>query len=247
MLKDRIEHFWGYGSLESPVWLVGIEERFDPSQNLEMLEGQFNYAEDNAVNGILDASRSKRDEWKHLANMEPFLQNGKLQSTWKYPIALYLYLCSNTSLTTLYEREKEIGGYQREVLADTDAKGATTLELSPLPCPGIGEENWVYKDFNIVGFSSRKEYEKKYLLKRTETLKEFVKEHKPKLIIFYGMGYLQYWEKIIGEMPQIITRRTKFSSNRDTAFCVIPNGGQSGLSYDELYEYANLIKNMVKI
>ncbi len=246
LIQNRINNFWGYGSLESPVWLVGMDERFDPSESQEMLEDQFLYAEANMVDGMLNASRSKIDEWRHLANMEPFLVNGDLQSTWKYPIALYLYLHSGIPLT-IDERSNVIKEYQRNILADANKRETATLELSPLPCPSTKEEDWIYGSLDIEGISSRKEYEKNYLQGRAEKLKGLVQRHKPKLVIFYSMKYLNYWEKIIGEMPQIVTVRTRFASNKDTAFCVIPNGGQSGLSYNELYEYADRVKDRINL
>lgn len=241
LLQNRIKNFWGYGSLEAPVWFIGMDERFDPSESKEMLEEQFRYAEDNIIGGMLNASRSKLNEWKHLANMGPFLPGGVLQATWKYPIALYLYLQSGISLT-IDERGGVIKEYQRNILADADKKETATLELSPLPCPSTKEEDWLYGDSGLAILSSRKEYEKKCLPGRAEDLKKLIQIHKPQLIIFYSMKYLNYWEKVIGEMPRIITDRTRFASNKDTAFCVIPNGGQSGLSYKELYEFADRIK-----
>jgi len=244
IIQNRIEKFWGYGSLESPVWFIGMDERFDPLESQEMLEKQFRYAEASMINGMLNASRSKRNEWKHLANMGPFLADGDLQTTWKYPIALYLYLHSGIPLT-INERGYVIKEYQRNILADTDKKETVTLELSPLPCQSTKEKDWLYKSSGLKGLSSRSEYERNYLPNRAEKLKKLIQKYKPGLIIFYSIKYLNFWEKVIGEMPQIITKRTRFASNKDTAFCVIPNGGQSGLSYDELYEYADRIKNQI--
>jgi hypothetical protein len=61
------------------------------------------------------------------------------------------------------------------------------------------------------------------------------------------MGYLGYWEKIIGEKPERITYRTLFAKNTNTAFCIIPNGSQSGLSYYELGEYVEKIKDRIAV
>ena len=48
LIQNRIDNFWGYGSLDAPVWFIGIEERFDKEKfGVEMLEEQFKYAEDN--------------------------------------------------------------------------------------------------------------------------------------------------------------------------------------------------------
>ncbi|MDP2655029.1 MAG: hypothetical protein Q8P17_00480 [bacterium] len=244
LIENRIKNFWGYGSLEASVWFIGMEERFDPSENLEMLEKQFRYAEDNMVTGMMNASRSKINLWKNLANMKPFLPHAKLQTTWKYPIALYLYLRFNSPLAG-NERIEVISEHQRNTLADGDKKETTLLELSPLPCPSTKSKDWPYSGYDMEELSSREEYEKNYLQKRAWGLKELLRIHKPKLVIFYSIKYLPYWEEIIGVKPQQITRRTLFTKDKDTAFCIIPNGGRSGLSYNELYEFADKIKDHV--
>ena len=246
LVLNRINNFWGYGSLDALVWFVGMDERFDPSENQEMLEKQFRYAEDNMKDGMLDASRSKVNEWKHLANMGPFLPEAELQTTWKYPIALYLYLRSDVALT-IDDRKYVIKEYQKNILADANKKETATLEFSPLPCPSTKIEDWPYSDYGMTELSSREEYERNYLQKRACGLKELIRIHKPKLVIFYSIKYLPYWEEIIGVRPQQITRRTLFTKDKDTAFCIIPNGGQSGLSYNELYEYADKVKDRIDL
>src|SRR3989338_1589720 len=58
LIQRRIEMFWGYGSLDAPVWVVGMEEGFritsDVVADRRMLERQFLLP---TVNGMFDASR----------------------------------------------------------------------------------------------------------------------------------------------------------------------------------------------
>lgn len=246
LIEGRLQKFWGYGNLDAPVWFVGMDERLDPLEGQEMLEKQFRYAEGNMIDGMLGANRSRANEWKHLANMGPFLPGAELQATWKYPIALYLYLRSRVRLS-VDERVKVLREYQIKMLADADKKETATLELSPLPCPSTREEDWLYGDYDVKGLSSRKEYEKNYLHNRALRLRELIQGHTPKLVIFYSMGYLPHWEEVMGVRLQKITRRTLFAGTQDTAFCIIPNGGQSGLSYNELYEYADEIRGRINL
>ncbi len=186
ILQNRIKNFWGYGNLESPVWFVGMEERFDyKKEGIEMLEQQFLYADAHTVKNMLNADRSRVSEWKHLANMEPFIPDIKreLQKTWRLPIALYLYLHNSTRPT-----RNEILKFQRWMLADKSKERVATLELSPLPAPSTNDDDWslLYSRYRIHGLESRRLYEKSYLPERADKLKELVKEYAPRLIIFYG-------------------------------------------------------------
>ena len=249
LIQNRIDNFWGYGSLDAPVWFVGIEERFDKEKfGVEMLEEQFKYAEANIDNGILDASRSKISEWKHLANMEPFLPYGKPQSTWRLPIALYLYFSNKT-----YPTKESILDFQRNVLADGDKKEVATIELSSLPA--FSTNDWSFYDkYEILELRSRKEYERYYLPRRAEQLGELVKLHKPKLVIFYSSNkssHLPRWREVIGDELETVTDHDKrlamyFAQTVDTSFCVIPQP-TAGVSYDELYEYADRVKDRIDL
>ena len=153
LIHDRINSFWGYGILESPVWLVGIEEKFDDKKlSIDMLEQQFNYARKYMRNGMINADRSRIFEWKHLANMEPFLPSGAPQRTWRLPVALYLYFQKNIQPT-----EKDILEFQRNILADGNVKEVATLELSPLPA--FSTNDWFYDKYEIPELKSRREYQ----------------------------------------------------------------------------------------
>jgi len=249
LIQNRIENFWGYGSLSASVWFIGIEERFDKEKlGIEMLEEQFKYAENNINDGMLDASRSKINEWKYLANMEPFSPNGKLQSTWRLPIALYLYFYKKICPT-----KENILEFQRNILADGDKKEVATIELSPLPA--FSTKDWSFYDqYGIAELKSRREYEKYYLPKRVERLKELVKLYKPKLVIFYSSNqnsHLPRWREIIGEELEEITdpdKRAKmyFARIPNTAFCIIPQPA-FGVSYAELREYAERVKDRINL
>jgi len=248
ILQNRIKNFWGYGSLESPVWFVGIEERFDNKKlGIEMLEQQFFYAHEHMQNGMLNTDRSHVSEWKYLANMEPFLPNGKSQKTWRLPINLYLYFRDKISPSN-----DSILEFQRNILADGDKKEVATLELSPLPA--FSTDDWFYNKYEIPELKSRKEYQKYYLPKRAEQLRELIKKYTPKLIIFYSSNkntHLPRWTEAIGKELEIMTDSNKrlamyFARIPTTSFCVIPQP-TAGVSYNDLYEYADRVKDRIDL
>jgi len=249
IIQNRIKNFWGYGSLESPVWLVGMEERFDSSRLGEYeLEKQFNYTKENSINGMLDVKRSDMSKWKELSNLSPFLKYAELQKTWKLPIYLYLYLKnSNKDIIT----NINVLNFQINILCDSSINEASTIELSPLPAFSTNE--WTYGKYGIFEMETRNKYYKNFLPERAERIKELVNKYKPKLVIFYSSNqktHLPRWVQIIGKIPELISNPENrlsmyFANNGNTSFCIIPQP-TAGVSYSELNEYAEKIKERIK-
>ncbi|MCX6754001.1 MAG: hypothetical protein NTV03_03030, partial [Candidatus Nomurabacteria bacterium] len=202
ILHNRIKNFWGYGSLESPVWLVGMEEGFhstDAVADREMLERQFLLP---TINGMFDASRPIDNSIRDLTNLSPFLPNSKIQSTWKFPIALLLFLKNG-----VIPCKEGILDFQHSILANGEKNEAATIELMPLPSPSTSV--WPYGD--VQGFETRESYLSEYRRLRAQGLKELVQKYSPKLIIFYSMSYFSDWVEVIGRIPEKITDQMYFT------------------------------------
>jgi len=249
LIKNRINNFWGYGNLKSPVWFIGIEERFDDKKHdIKILEKQLLYSDKYMKNGMVNASRSNLSKWRHLPNMEPFLPNAELQKTWRLPISLYLYLKNN-----IRPDNNNILSFQRDILSDGDMNEAATLELSSLPAFSVKDWSF-YNKYDIPELKSRNIYQKHYLSKRAESLKKLVDIYKPKLVIFYSSNkntHLPRWTEIVGERLCIASDKNNrlpmyFNKNKNTSFCVIPQPA-AGVSYDELYKYADRIKSKINL
>lgn len=234
LIKNRIKKFWGYGSLESPVWYVGMEEGLNPTIDTKELDIRFKSAD-----GM--ATVDMRKDMAHLAgHMKWFNKDSPIQPTWKYPIALYLYL-KNHRIPT----KEEIREHQGLVLGDKQKKESTTIELMPLPSQKTSESTWLYKNYGVPGLNSREEYLNTYRPKRVQELKHLIEKYSPKLVIFYSIGYLPEWTEIIGQKPKEITKQMYFIQKGKTSFCILPQGASFGISYDRLYEYADKIKNKI--
>lgn len=234
ILQNRIKNFWGYGSLEAPVWIVGMEEGLNPTTDTEELEVRFRAADGKTTIDM------RRDMAHLVGHMKWFRKNSPIQATWKYPIALYLYL-KNKKVPS----QQDIRDHQGLVLGDTVLKESTTIELMPLPSQSANESTWLYKKYGIPNLSSRKEYLATYKPKRVQELKNLVQTYSPKLVIFYSIGYLLEWAEIIGKKPEKITSQMYFAQNSKTTFCILPQGASFGMSYDRLYEYAEKIKDRI--
>jgi hypothetical protein len=215
----------------------GFHVTSDAVANEKMLERQFLLP---TANGMFDASRPFDRDIRDLTNLSPFLPNATTQSTWKFPIALAIFLREGRRPS-----KDEILDFQRFILADAKRNIASTLELMPLPSPDTS--SWLYGD--IHGFETREEYLRTFKKQRAQGLKGLVQKYSPKLVIFYSIGYLRTgeWVDVIGKMPEEITGQMYFTQTEKTSFCVIPQGASFGMSYDRLYEFAEKIRDSVSI
>jgi len=231
LIENRIKNFWGYGSLDAPVWFVGMEEGLADTKGLE-LEDRFI-----ATDGM--ATVDIRKGMKNLPTHMKFFSgtNSPIQSTWKYPIWLFLYIATGKKPT-----KEEIRDYQVYNLGDIELRETACIELMPLPSRKASEETWLYSGYGIDGLESRAEYLKKYKPQRVRELKRLIEEHKPKIIIFYSIGYLEDWTEIIGKKPEEITRQMYYTKNSERGFIVIPQGASFGMSYDRLAEFLDKVK-----
>jgi len=236
LIKNRIKNFWGYGSLNAPVWYVGMEEGLGPTTDTEELYIRFKAADGKTTVDM-------RKDMAHLVgHMKWFKKDSPIQATWKYPIALYLYL-KNHKIPS----KQEIREHQGLILGDKIKKESTTIELMPLPSQKAHESTWLYKKYGVIGLGTRKEYLNTYKPKRVKELKKLIEKYSPKLVIFYSIGYLPEWIEIIGQKPKEITYQMYFIQKGETGFCILPQGASFGVSYKRLYEFANKIRNRTEI
>ena len=235
LIQRRINNFWGYGSLKAPVWFVGMEEGLGSTTDTEELEIRFRVADKKMTVDM-------RGDMVHVIDhMKWFRENSPIQATWKYPIALYLYL-KNKRVPS----KKEIREHQRLILGDTIQKESTAIELMSLPSQKAHESTWLYKNYGLQSLDSRKEYLATYKPKRVQALKHLIERYSPKLIIFYSVGYLPEWTEIIGKKPEEVTKQMYFTKRGKTTFCVLPQGSSFGMSYKRLYAYARQIERRIK-
>jgi hypothetical protein len=243
LIERRINNFWGYGSLDAPVWLVGMEEGLGDTDN-EELEARFR-----ATNGktTVDIRLDMKNVPGHMKWFQPQAQP---QFTWKYPIALYLYMKDGNPPSPT-----EILTCQIHSFGDVDLKQTAVLELMPLPEGSKGSpDTWRYHDY-----VDRKTYlGRVYKNNRANQLKNMIEKYRPQLVILYSLTLRPQWSIIIGapvEEGEVTYGMYFFNQTNRAAFCVIPHSNQRAnpersiprMSYERLYEYAALIKPKVNL
>ncbi len=235
LIHERIKNFWGYGNLNSDVWFIGMEEGLDPDATLTHLAERFQVA-----NGKQTTDMRRGMEKVH-GHGRWFNVNATAQPTWKYPIALYLYLKIGHAAT-----KEEILDYQSLKLGDSEAGETMTVELMPLPSNKAHEHTWLYGELGISGLSTRSEYIATCKPERVKKLRELFHAHRPKLAIFYSLTYLPDWEAVIGSKPEEVTKGMYFAQVNSTACCIIPQGVSFGMSYARLYEFAEKVRGRIQ-
>lgn len=237
LIERRLQNFFGYGSLGAPVWFVGMEEGLGHKTDIEKkLAIRFRAADGKHTIDM------RRDLIELTEHMKWFVPGGSIQPTWKYPIALYLYLKNGKEVF-----KEHIRAHQIEVLGDIARKVTTTVELMPLPSQKADESTWLYKKYGIDGLSSRKDYLATYKKMRALKLRELIGKHKPRLIIFFSLGYRKDWEFVMGAEAKEVTPQFFSGETNGTVFCIMPQSSMPGMSYDRLFDFAKKIKKRIHL
>jgi hypothetical protein len=228
LVHRRVANFWGYGSFKAPTWFVGMEEGLGPETELE---------ERFRVSG--KATIDIRRDMARIPHAMRWFQPPRppIQQSWKYPVALYLYLRDGRA-----PNREEIRAYQLHILGDIDREDSCVIELMPLPARSTRDEDWLYLKY--VG--TRQQFFKRYRPERVRQLRDLITTHRPHLVIFYGMTYVSDWVDVIGQSARQITRQMYFAPGRGAASCIVPNNSR-GMSYDRLYEFAERVRPQVSL
>lgn len=234
LVQSRIRTFWGYGSLDAPTWFVGMEEGLEPDATLAHLAERFRVADGKITTDM------RRGMEKVYGHTRWFNENALVQPTWKYPIALYLYLKTNRIPT-----KEEIRDFQALRLGDSEARETMNVELMPLPSNKAHERTWLYGALGIPGLATRSEYIATYKPERVRKLRKLFHTYQPKLAIFYSLTYLSDWAAVIGSEPEEITKGMYFAQTNSTACCIIPQSASFGMSYARLYEFAEKVRGKI--
>lgn len=189
LLEEFIQNFYGYGSLSSPLWFIGMEE----GVGYETLEDRLLAWETLGKTSTIDIR-----EFHRLINESRwFSLFPQVQKTWKGLILTAL------AYYDLPSGKDAVRKYQRETMATNDM---ALLELLPLPHKNLA--TWNY--FNI--YASKSAYRDKIAPKRIAWLKKQIAERNPLAVVMYGTTppYPDYWRMIAGD---------SFIKSNDLEYC----------------------------
>lgn len=179
LISAYMAGFFGYGSLSAEWWFIGVEER-----------GGGTFAEiQNRLLKWQERGGKRLDDlmYFHTAIGEPrWFAWRELQPTWSKLIRMLL--CAKR----LPHDESAIRAYQVEVLGRESGE-TCLMALFPLPSPSTA--TWAYsKHSRLISLGSRDAYQREIGMKRHATLKSLIAQHKPPVVVFYGLGQLNIWK-----------------------------------------------------
>jgi hypothetical protein len=196
--------FLGFGSLKSPVWLIGPE----PGGGEDASEVYIR-ASSWAKRGM------KETEDLHAYHADLGIDwTRKIQPTWGALIKVLL------SFNGKVADRPAVLNFQRDELGKSSGENCV-LELCPLSSPS--ESVWRLGELGFSWLRSRADYEAFWIPKRSKLIREKVDSYKPKLVLFYGK---RRWEGISGlpfsptRIPQLTLARGEF-----TMFAAMPHPG----------------------
>jgi hypothetical protein len=182
LLQAFMHGFYGYGSSAGAYWFVGMEE--GGGNSFEEINRRLNIWDEMGRMELLDVAEFHLK----LGMPEYFTDPVKLQSTWNK--LSRIVLSSNGSEATL----EAVRAYQKDHLGRIGGD-TCLLELLPLPSPSTGK--WLYAQHCDLPFlKSRKAYREHSIPFRIEHIRRRIKQYRPRAVVFYGMGYQQWWREI---------------------------------------------------
>jgi len=184
LLQSFITTFYGSGDYAGDYWFVGMEE--GGGNDLPQVSARLNAWKDLGGNELVDIF----DFHNKIAYPEYFRDPVKLQWTWMQQARIVLTLKGQPATTGL------VKAYQRDTIG---RKGSETclLELFPLPSPSTSD--WLYAQWSELPFLRNRVSYRDYCAPwRCGHIRSQIRVHHPKIVVFFGLKYCQYWQDIAG-------------------------------------------------
>ena len=185
LLQDFMTTFYGSGNYSGDYWFVGMEE--GGGNDLLQVTNRLNAWIELGKTELVDINQF------HVKINHPqyFRDPVKLQRTWMQQTRIVLASKGLASPTP------DVRTYQRDIIG-RKTKETCLLELLPLPSPST--KVWNYALWSGLPFLKDRSAYRDYCLPwRTEHIRSRINEFKPKVVVFMGQGYSQYWQAIAGQ------------------------------------------------
>lgn len=236
LIQEFMQKFYGYGSYSNDYWFIGIEEGGGKSKK-EIIQ-RLNVWEQRKKKGI-ERIRPYHNKIKNLLPKKDqedwFCNHPKIQPTWGPLIRIMLNIQGNKCFDNNDIRRIQSNGLQ----------GMTLLELRPLPSKNI--KTWQYqKWFPKVEFlKKRKDYNNFIDKTRKSHLYNMIQNHKPKVVIFYGLGFMPEWGFALG-FKEIKVGKHRFNYSHFGQTIIVSMVHPTAASYKYCNEIGNKIREQLK-
>lgn len=227
LLESFIDGFFGYGNYAAPIWFIGMEEGGGNSE--AEIEKRIDVWNSRGRCELEDLA-----EYHWALNITRYFDTPPvLQSTWAKLIRTYL-----TSMEQPVSKST-VSAYQRSQWGRF--QGSTCLlDLMPLPSPNTS--NWVYGDLSKIPYlQSREKYVAAAADTRISSIQQRINEYGPRGIVFYGMHYKNYWQRIAGIPLKPVDNASMLHGAHDTiTFLVLRHPTSIGIT-NEYFDKAGKI------
>jgi len=173
-----------YKDYSGDYWFVGMEE--GGGNDLDQVSKRINVWQDLGCPELVDIY----DFHIKINYPEYFTNPVKLQRTWMQQARIIL--ASKGKPTT----SSDVKTYQRDIIGRKTSE-TCLLELFPLPSPST--KTWNYDQWSRLTILKNREVYRNYCFSwRCEHIQSKIKLHQPKLVVFCGSIYSDYWKNIAG-------------------------------------------------
>ena len=184
LLREYMEGFWGFGNPERSLWFVGMEQGGGGSQ--EELQKRLDSW---ALRG-----RGRFDDLHEyclaIGERRWTRPHPPIQPTWKHLIRLALLSVGE---------EPHLESIRRFQGEDLGRRSGNTCLIELLPLPARNLSTWRYDKWTTFPeLSSRQGYLTDVGARREVGLRTLIDQHAPRTVMFYGLGYRERWQRIVG-------------------------------------------------
>lgn len=217
LLEQFISRFLGYGSFNARVWFIGMEE--GGGNDFEQVSKRLETWRERGMRELEDV----RDYHLAIGIDRFFIEPVKLQRTWAHLVRVHLSALGRSTET------EEIRKYQAKNLGRLEG-GTAILELMPLCSPGRGY--WFYDRWSSIPYlKSRERYESQVMPNRIALLKNTLQTSQPKVVVFYGATFRNYYEEIIGDGTKYMEDFGCYScDSQSTRYLIIKHPAAKGIT-----------------
>lgn len=200
-LTHWLNNFYGYGSWQARFWFIGYEE---PGGDIpQEVADKFNYFFDTYKNPGPTLCNI-RELYKHVVVTPENPKAELFANRFEYrfgetaiPSTIWKNL---TDFVHSYDNKPapDTFVYQKKQFAQPEAKREALIPLYPLP--GSHTHSWHYNWLNLAGcefLQSQERYETHVYPQRIQTIFSKIKEHKPEVVLMYGMKNINGLKKSV--------------------------------------------------
>jgi len=217
LLQHFMTTFYGSGNYAGDYWFVGMEE--GGGNDLDQVTARLNAWVELGEAELVDIYKF------HIKINYPeyFTDPVKLQRTWMQQARIILASKGLTAFTSV------VKDYQRDIIGRQNSE-TCLLELLPLPSPS--SVVWNYEHWSNLPFlKDRKAYREYCIPWRTEHIRSQISIYKPKVLVFLGLSYLEYWQAVAGQSVRFVDQGDYWAGQADgTNYIVAKHPATKGIS-----------------